>query len=43
MVKQLSEGEKESLHKWFKRKGAAGKEGGWVDCNTGRKDSKTKM
>ena len=37
-VQTLSEKEKESLHKWFKRKGAAGKEGGWVDCNTCRKD-----
>ncbi len=26
--------EDESLHKWFKRKGGPGKEGGWVDCNT---------
>ncbi len=26
--------EDESLHKWFKRSGAPGKEGGWVDCNT---------
>jgi hypothetical protein len=35
--------EDESLHKWFKRKGAAGKEGGWVDCNTCREvDGKTK-
>lgn len=25
--------EDESLHKWFKRSGAKGKEGGWVDCN----------
>jgi hypothetical protein len=25
--------EDESLHKWFKRKGPKGKEGGWVDCN----------
>jgi hypothetical protein len=25
--------EDESLHKWFKRQGAPGKEGGWVDCN----------
>ena len=33
--------EDESLNKWFKRQGAAGKEGGWVDCNTGRKDKKT--
>ena len=29
--------EDESLHKWFKRKGTPGKEGGWVDCNTCRK------
>jgi hypothetical protein len=28
--------EDESLRKWFKRKGAPGKEGGWVDCNTCR-------
>ena len=35
--------EDESLHKWFKRKGAPGKEGGWVDCNTCREvDGKTK-
>ena len=33
--------EDESLHKWFKRKGAPGKEGGWVDCNTCR-DGKCK-
>lgn len=33
--------EKESLHKWFKRKGAPGKTGGWVDCNTCREDPKT--
>ena len=26
--------EDESLHKWFKRSGPSGKEGGWVDCNT---------
>ena len=33
--------EDESLHKWFKRKGAPGKEGGWVDCNAPtRKDGK---
>ena len=25
--------EDESLHKWFKRSGPKGKEGGWVDCN----------
>ena len=40
-VETLNEKEKESLHKWFSRKGAAGKTGGWVDCNTGRKDPKT--
>jgi len=33
--------EDESLHKWFKRKGPSGKEGGWVDCNTCR-DGKCK-
>jgi hypothetical protein len=25
--------EDESLYKWFKRRGAKGKEDGWVDCN----------
>jgi hypothetical protein len=31
----------ESLHKWFKRKGAPGKKGGWVDCNAPKyKDGK---
>jgi hypothetical protein len=33
--------EDESLHKWFKRSGTPGKEGGWVDCNTCR-DGKCK-
>ena len=33
--------EDESLRKWFKRQGTSGKEGGWVDCNTCRKDKKT--
>lgn len=33
--------EDESLHKWFKRSGEPGKEGGWVDCNTCR-DGKCK-
>jgi len=33
--------EDESLHKWFQRSGAPGKEGGWVDCNAPiRKDGK---
>ena len=37
----LNEKEKESLHKWFSRKGAPGKTGGWVDCNSPiRKDGK---
>ena len=39
VVNQLTEDE--SLRKWFKRSGPSGKEGGWVDCNTGRKDPKT--
>jgi hypothetical protein len=34
---QLNEKQKETLRTWFKRKGAPGKEGGWVDCNTCRK------
>jgi hypothetical protein len=39
--KDLNEAEKETLRTWFKRKGAPGKEGGWVDCNT-CKDGKCK-
>jgi hypothetical protein len=32
---------KETLRTWFKRKGAPGKKGGWVDCNSPiRKDGK---
>jgi hypothetical protein len=39
----IQEKVKETLRTWFKRKGAPGKEGGWVDCNTCRKvDGKTK-
>lgn len=35
--------EEESLHKWFKRRGAPGKTSGWVDCNTCREvNSRTK-
>ena len=37
----LDEEKKETLRTWFKRKGAPGKEGGWVDCNTCR-DGKCK-
>jgi len=33
--------EDESLRKWFSRQGAPGKNKGWVDCNTCRKDKKT--
>ncbi len=39
--KRLQKVVDESLNKWFKRQGAPGKGGGWVDCNTGRKDKKT--
>jgi len=40
-LEQLDEKQKETLRTWFKRKGASGKVGGWVDCNTCRKDKKT--
>lgn len=37
----LTEKEIETLRTWFKRKGAPGKTGGWVDCNSPiRKDGK---
>ena len=32
----VDEAKKETLRTWFKRKGAPGKVGGWVDCNTCR-------
>ena len=32
-IKEEEINEDESLHKWFKRSGPKGKEGGWVDCN----------
>jgi hypothetical protein len=32
VVKEVLQ-EKESLRKWFNRRGAKGKTGGWVDCN----------
>jgi len=38
---ELTEKQKETLRTWFKRKGAPGKTGGWVDCNTCR-DGKCK-
>ena len=34
-------GSESNLRDWFKRKGAKGSTGGWVDCNTCKKDSKT--
>jgi len=37
----LDEELEEDLKKWFGRKGAKGSTGGWVDCNTCRKDKKT--
>lgn len=37
----IREKQKETLRTWFKRKGAPGKTGGWVDCNSPiRKDGK---
>jgi hypothetical protein len=43
IVQQLLEEVKETLRTWFARKGAPGKVGGWVDCNTCREvDGKTK-
>jgi hypothetical protein len=42
-LENLTEAQKETLRTWFKRKGAPGKVGGWVDCNTCREvDGKTK-
>ena len=39
----IREKAKETLRTWFARKGAPGKKGGWVDCNTCREvDGKTK-
>ena len=32
-IKEEELNEDDSLHKWFKRQGPKGKEGGWVDCN----------
>jgi len=34
-------GSESNLRDWFKRKGTKGSTGGWVDCNTCRKDSET--
>ena len=40
-IKEEEINEKATLRTWFKRKGAPGKTGGWVDCNTCR-DGKCK-
>ena len=32
----FSKEEEEGLHGWFSRQGAKGKEGGWIDCKTGK-------
>jgi hypothetical protein len=43
LLKLIQEKVKETLRTWFSRKGAPGKKGGWVDCNTCREvDGKTK-
>jgi hypothetical protein len=34
-------GSESNLRDWFKRKGTKGSAGGWVDCNTCRKDKET--
>lgn len=40
-AESLDEELEEDLKKWFGRKGAKGSTGGWVDCNTCRKDKKS--
>ncbi len=40
-LKEVAEELEEDLKKWFDRKGAKGSKGGWVDCNTCRKDKKS--
>ena len=42
LIKEAVLSEKETLRTWFGRRGAAGKKGGWVDCNTCRKDKKNR-
>ncbi len=43
LKEEISLQEKETLRKWFARRGAPGSGGGWVDCNTCREvDGKTK-
>ena len=37
LIKEAVLSEKETLRTWFGRRGAPGKKGGWVDCNTCRK------
>ena len=41
LIREALLSEKETLRTWFGRRGAPGKEGGWVDCNSPiRKDGK---
>ena len=41
ILQEILNEKKETLRTWFKRQGAPGKEGGWVDCNSPiRKDGK---
>lgn len=41
LIKEVLLNEKETLRTWFNRRGAPGKKGGWVDCNSPiRKDGK---
>ena len=41
ILQEILNEKKETLRTWFKRKGAPGKTGGWVDCNSPiRKDGK---
>ena len=34
LIKEALVSEKETLRTWFGRRGAPGKKGGWVDCNS---------
>jgi hypothetical protein len=41
ILQEILDEKKETLRTWFKRQGAPGKTGGWVDCNSPiRKDGK---
>jgi len=34
LIREALLSEKETLRTWFGRRGAPGKKGGWVDCNS---------